>query len=95
MSHKVGPLGEEEDGVVAYSKRVLARASRAFSRRKRETPKLSGNRETRTLTGYPNYSCGLIRQEAASEMGGRADGSSYENKDARSHPSSPGSSQDC
>lgn len=47
---------------------------RAFRGSKRETQKLSGNRETKTFMGHPDYSCGLMLQKTAPEMGCEADG---------------------
>ena len=70
MSREVGSLGEEGG---CLSKRCLfqtgtCRASRAFRGRERENRRLSGNRGTKTFVGYPDHSCGLILQKAASEM---------------------------
>lgn len=96
MSRKVRSLREEGGCRCCLFQNGTLRVSRAFRGRKRETPKLSGNRETRTLMSYPNYSCGLMLDQAASECAARQmGGSSYENKDDSSRSLRPGCSQDC
>lgn len=75
-----GPLVRKRDAVVSLFQTGTCRVSKAFRGKNGETQKLSGNSEIKTFAGYPNYSCGLILQTTALEMGCEADGSIREHR---------------
>lgn len=82
MSHKVGSHGEE--GGCLFQTALTG--VEGFPREQKGKLKLSGNSKTRTFTGYPSYSCGLILQKTASETGREADGAARRTDGSSSSP---------